>query len=115
MAYSALFQGHPVRFTGPEDGSASCSLMLDDVMRVLADAGVVLTAPLAKTSPTGDVPFGTLLHWLETTRTAGGSEVEMFLHWLLRHMPTAQAALGLPLAGYLQNAAPSLQVKRQAA
>jgi hypothetical protein len=121
MTYSALFQGHPVRFTGPDNGSVSCSLMLDDVTRILADAGVapvmLATAP-RKASGSGEVSFSTLLHWLEAIRTSGCREPEMFVHWLLRHMPTAQAALGLPLAGYLNSGVipvPTRQVKRRAA
>jgi hypothetical protein len=39
----------------------------------------------------------------------------MFLHWLLRQMPNAQVALGLPLLGYLQSGAGSRQLKRRAA
>jgi hypothetical protein len=39
----------------------------------------------------------------------------MFLHWLLRQMPNAQVALGLPLLGYLQNASGVRQVRRRAA
>ena len=40
MAYTALFQGHPVRFTEPAKGSSSCALMFDDVERVLEAIGV---------------------------------------------------------------------------
>jgi hypothetical protein len=117
MAYTALFQGHPVRFTEPGKGSSSCTLMLDDVVRVLETAGVdpaVLgTAP--SRSGAGQIGFGALIHWLEDVRAAGCGEVSMFLHWLLRHMPNAQVALGLPLLGYLQSATGTRQVKRRAA
>jgi hypothetical protein len=117
MAYTALFQGHPVRFTEPSKGSSSCALMLDDVVRVLettgVDPAVLGTAP--SRSGSGQIGFGALIHWLEDVRAAGCAEVSMFLHWLLRHMPNAQVALGLPLLGYLQTAAGTRQVKRRAA
>jgi hypothetical protein len=117
MAYTALFQGQPVRFEAPAKGSVSCAPVLNDVMRVLETVGVdraVLAAAPAKIAE-----FGALIHWLEDMRAAGSVEITMFLHWLLRHMPNAQVALGLPLLGYIQpTTAPravARQVKRRAA
>jgi hypothetical protein len=117
MAYTALFQGHPVRFTEPSKGSSSCTLMLDDVVRVLEAVGgdpTVLGAAPSR-SGSGQIGFGALIQWLEDVRAAGCGEVSMFLHWLLRQMPNAQVALGLPLLGYLQSGAGSRQLKRRAA
>ena len=116
MAYTALFQGLPVRFAGPAKGSASCTLVLDDVTRVLETLGVddaVLSTLTTKASDAGTIGFGLLTHWLEEL---GQAPVTMFTHWLLRHIPNAQVALGLPLLGYLQGtgAAPR-HVKRRAA
>ncbi|SRR5260221_414149 len=121
MAYTALFQGHPVRFSAPK-GSVSCAPVLDDVVRVLesvgVDTSVLATAP-GKITAAGTIEFGTLIHWLEDLRAAGNGEVSMFVHWVLRHMPNAQVALGLPLLGYLQTVAiprpVARQVKRRAA
>lgn len=119
MAYTALFQGHPVRFTQPAKGTASCALMLDDVVRILEAIGVApaqLTA--CPSGSAGQVAFGALIQWLEDIRAAGCGEVAMFQHWLLRHMPNAQVALGLPLLGYLLGAIKSpaaRQVRRRAA
>jgi len=123
MAYTALYQGHAVRFAAPIKGSVSCAPMLDDVLRVLEAAGVdatVLAAAPAKIAANGAVEFSALIHWLEDLRTAATSEISMFLHWLLRHMPNAQVALGLPLLGYLLQPAiaprsTARQVKRRAA
>jgi hypothetical protein len=117
MAYTALFQGHPVRFTEPSKGSSSCELMLEDVVRVLEAVGVEPTVLAASPGRdgAGQIGFGALIHWLEDVRAAGCDEVSMFLHWLLRQMPTAQVALGLPLLGYLQGGAGVRQVKRRAA
>ena len=111
MAYTALFQGHPVRFVAPNKGSMSCAPVLDDVTRVLEAVGVdpdVIAAAPAKIAE-----FGALIHWLEDLRAAGAAEITMFLHWLLRHMPNAQVALGLPLLGYLQPAIAARPVARQ--
>ena len=123
MAYTALYQGHPVRFAAPTSGSVACAPALDDVLRVLAGIGVeatVLAGAPAKDAASGGVEFGALIHWLEDLRSAGGSEISMFVHWLLRHMPNAQVALGLPLLGYLLQPAiapraAARQVKRRAA
>ncbi|HUA53454.1 MAG TPA: hypothetical protein VMB81_14885 [Candidatus Sulfotelmatobacter sp.] len=123
MAYTALFQGQPVRFAPPAKGSVACAPVLDDVLRVLESAGVeptVLAAAPAKIAASGAIEFGALIHWLEDLRSTGGSEISMFLHWLLRHMPNAQVALGLPLLGYLllpaiAPRATARQVKRRAA
>jgi hypothetical protein len=117
MTYTALFQGLQVRFVGPGKGSASCTLVLDDVSRVLESLGVddaALSTLTTKASDAGTIGFGLLTHWLEEL---GQSSVTMFTHWLLRHMPNAQVALGLPLLGYLQgSSAPApRQVKRRAA
>jgi hypothetical protein len=117
MAYTALFQGHPVRFTEPAKGSSSCALEFTDVVHVLQAAGVdpsVLAAAPAQAA-SGQIGFGALIHWLEDIRAAGAGEVSMFLHWLLRHMPNAQVALGLPLLGYLQGSIGPRQAKRRAA
>ena len=121
MAYTALFQGHPVRFAAPK-GSVSCAPMLDDVVRVLESVGVdpaVLAGAPGKVTAAGTIEFGTLIHWLEDLRAAGNTEVSMFVHWVLRHMPNAQVALGLPLLGYLQTVAvprpAARQVKRRVA
>jgi hypothetical protein len=117
MVYTALFQGHPVRFTQPGKGSSSCALMFDDIVRVLEAVGVaagqLATGPSSGRS--GQIGFGVLVQWLEDMRAAGGSEISMFLHWLLRHMPNAQVALGLPLLGYLQSSGSARQVRRRAA
>ena len=117
MAYTALFHGQPVRFIEPGKGSSSCALMLDDVVRVLevtgVDPTVLATAP--SRSGSGQIGFGALIQWLEDVRAAGCGGVSMFLHWLLRQMPNAQVALGLPLLGYLQSATGTRQVKRRAA
>ena len=119
MAYTALFQGHPVRFTAPTKGSSSCSLELTDVVHVLQAAGVDPAALAATPAGTGQstdqIGFGALIHWLEEIRAAGTGEISMFLHWLLRHMPNAQVALGLPLLGYLQGGSGPRQAKRRAA
>ena len=122
MAYTALFQVHPVRFAAPSQGSVSCAPVFDDVVRVLESIGVdagVLAAGPGKGALGGTIEFGALVHWLESLRAAGSGEISMFLHWLLRHMPNAQVALGLPLLGYLQSLATprpvARQVKRRAA
>jgi len=117
MAYTALFQGHPVRFTEPTKGSSSCSLELTDVVHVLQAAGVDPAALAATPGPagSGQIGFGALIHWLEEIRATGAGEISMFLHWLLRHMPNAQVALGLPLLGYLQGSTAPRQAKRRAA
>lgn len=116
MAYTALFQGLPVRFAGPVKGSVSCTLMLDDVTRILEMLGVddATLSTLTTKANAGTVGFGLLTHWLEDL---GQTQVSMFTHWLLRHMPAAQVAHGLPLLGYLQTtgAAAPRQVKRRAA
>ncbi|MEJ0070040.1 MAG: hypothetical protein WDO24_16470 [Pseudomonadota bacterium] len=117
MAYTALFQGHPVRFTEPSKGTSSCALELTDVVHVLQAAGVdpaVLAASPGQAS-SGQIGFAALIHWLEDIRASGTGEISMFLHWLLRHMPNAQVALGLPLLGYLQGGAAPRQAKRRAA
>jgi hypothetical protein len=117
MAYTALFQGHPVRFTEPAKGSSSCALMFDDVERVLEAIGVepASLAAAPSRSGAGQIGFGALVRWLEDIRAAGCDAVSMFLHWLLRQMPNAQVAVGLPLLGYLQGAGGTRQVKRRAA
>jgi hypothetical protein len=118
MAYTALFQGLPVRFTGPVAGSASCTLVLDDVTRVLEALGVdaATQSTLTTKANAGTIGFGLLTHWLEDL---GQTQITMFTHWLLRHMPAAQVALGLPLLGYLQGSSlqktATRQVKRRAA
>lgn len=115
MAYTALFQGLPVRFAGPVKGSVSCTLMLDDVTCVLETLGVddATLSTLTTKASAGTVGFGLLTHWLEDL---GQTQVSMFTHWVLRHMPAAQIAHGLPLLGYLQTAsAEPRQVKRRAA
>ena len=116
MAYTALFQGLPVHFAGPVKGSVSCTLMLDDVTGVLEMLGVddATLSTLTTKASAGTVGFGLLTHWLEDL---GRTQVSMFTHWLLRHMPAAQIAHGLPLLGYLQTtaAAAPRQVKRRAA
>lgn len=120
MTYTALFQGLPVRFAGPAKGSVSCTLVLDDVTEILESLGVddAALSTLTTKASGGTIGFGLLTHWLEDL---GQAPVTMFTHWLLRHMPNAQVALGLPLLGYLQGptlqktgAAPR-QVKRRAA
>ncbi len=119
MAYTALFQGHPVRFAAPSKGSMSCAPVLEDVMRVLEAMGVDAATLAAAPSNGGALEFSALTHWLEDLRATGISEISMFLHWLLRHMPNAQVALGLPLLGYLQpvivTRPAARQVKRRAA
>jgi hypothetical protein len=118
MAYTALYQGLPVRFTDAMKGSASCTLVLDDVTRVLETLGVdaaALSTITTKASSVGTIGFGLLTHWLEDLSAAGHAQVTMFTHWLLRHMPNAQVALGLPLLGYLQGTTAPRQVKRRAA
>ena len=121
MAYTALFQGHPVRFAAPK-GSVACAPVLDDVVRVLESVGIdaaALAAVPGKPTSAGTIEFGALIHWLEDLRAVGGDAVSMFVHWVLRHMPNAQVALGLPLLGYLQTVAVprpvARQVKRRAA
>ena len=115
MAYTALFQGLPVRFAGPVKGSVSCTVLLDDVTSVLETLGVddATLSTLTTKATAGTVGFGLLSHWLEDL---GQSQVSMFTHWLLRHMPAAQVAHGLPLLGYLQSTTTApRQVKRRAA
>ena len=121
MAYTALFQGHPVRFAAPK-GSVSCAPVLDDVLRVLQAIGVdaaLVGTPPGKLTTVGTVEFGTLINWLEDLRAASSADVSMFVHWVLRHMPNAQVALGLPLLGYLQTVAvpqpAARQIKRRVA
>ena len=86
MSYTALFQGLPIRFAGPVKGSESCTLMLDDVVRVLETLGVddATLSTLTTKASAGTVGFGLLTHWLEDL---GQTQVSMFTHWLLRHMP----------------------------
>ncbi len=104
MAYTALFQGHPVRFAAPVQGAVSCTPDLDDVLCVLEAIGVdpvALVAARSKAATAGALEFSALIQWLEGLHGKGAADVSMFLHWLLRHMPNAQVALGLPLLGYL--------------
>jgi hypothetical protein len=117
MAYTALFQGHAVRFVEPGKGASSCALMLDDVVSIFEALGVdpgFLTAGQGR-GAVDHIGFGALVQWIEEIRAGGHAAVSMFLHWLLRHMPNAQVALGLPLLGYLQSTGATRQVRRRAA
>jgi len=117
MAYTALFQGHAVRFVEPGKGGSSCALMLDDVVSVFEAMGVDPALLAAKPGRGGSdhIGFGALVQWIEEIRATGHGAVSMFLHWLLRQMPNAQVALGLPLLGYLQSTGGIRQVRRRAA
>lgn len=124
MTYTALFQGHPIRFVEATKRSSACALMLDDVKQVVQDLGA---APdLLATAPhgaSGQIAFNSLIDWLEELQSSAGqqsalaAQLGMFLHWMLRHMPNAQVALGLSLSGYLHGVATarSRAVKSRAA